>query len=155
VDGDQVAMGDHRIRLGSAAAQLPGRTELAEGSTERRGRPTRSTPQTPASFSPDGRDATPRRVDPSGMADPAAARLLDEFDRMHRRTIGQFQQAILMMYRKHQDQMDLIRNELCLSGPDQHARLAQRLLEIEDERQGLWKKLLSALWGDGPENGLR
>jgi pSer/pThr/pTyr-binding forkhead associated (FHA) protein len=247
VDGDRIAMGDHRIRIriGPAAAQLPARSELAEGPTDRRGRPARSTPRIPASPSPDGGDSIPRRVDTSGIADPVAARLLDEFDRMHRRTTGQFQQAILMMFRMHQDQMDLIRDELSrldrledelkalraetarddpprpprvalrlisgeppapppepdgpiekdrdrahptgrrpavdpvavgpdpgetepalpirrdrsgpefLSGPDQHARLAQRLLEIKDERQGLWRKLLSALSGDGPEDGLR
>jgi pSer/pThr/pTyr-binding forkhead associated (FHA) protein len=245
-DGDQITMGDHRlrIRLGPAAAQIPGRTGPAEGSTGWGGRPTPSTARTPASLSLDGGDAIPSRLDLSGIADPVTVRLLDEFDRMHRRTTGQFQQAILMMFRMHQDQMDLIRDELSrldrledelkalraetacyalprpprvtrrlvsgeastpppepdspietddgqahptgwkpavdpvtagpdrgerasalpsrqdriglesLSGPDQHALLAQRLAEIKDERQGLWKKLLSALTGDRSENGL-
>jgi pSer/pThr/pTyr-binding forkhead associated (FHA) protein len=37
------------------------------------------------------------------------------------------------------------------SDPDPHARLSQRLAEIQDERQGLWKRLLGTLTGGESE----
>jgi hypothetical protein len=175
-----------------------------------------------------------------------AAKLIEEFDRMHRRTTEQFQQALLMMFKMHQDQMDLFRDELSrikrledehkalqddigrlalpqasrpalrlvsgehsqstphlensemgesrpdpietsgwtssttpataalstsdssppiasrqaagdplkASDPDPHARLAQRLAEIQDERQGLWKRILASFGADGSEKNL-
>ena len=151
---------------------------------------------------------------------------------MHQQTTEQFRQAILMMFRMHQDQMDLIRDELSRldqleeeqralqaelargnhprpprttlrlvsgesgssprpleaprpprahpkaslpddegtaevapplasrrvdagppppSDPDPHARLSRRLAEIQDERQGLWKRLLGSLTGGESE----
>ncbi len=38
--------------------------------------------------------------------------------------------------------------------PFPHARLAQRIAEIQDERQGLWRRIMASLAGDGSGRGL-
>jgi pSer/pThr/pTyr-binding forkhead associated (FHA) protein len=107
-DRDEVAVGAHRfrVRLGSEAT----RTDLARTSSGHGGRPGR---------------VKADRIDLNGFTDPLTARLLQEFDRMHQRTTQQFQQALLMMFQMHQDQMGLIRDEL------------SRLDQLEEEQKRL------------------
>ena len=237
-DGDLIEIGDHRIRLRIGQAARPsGRSGLARRESSRAMHPAPGGDRT--SPGPGGRQGVEirSREDSTGPVDALTARLLDEFDRMHQRTTEQFQQAISMMFRMHQDQMGVIRDELSrldrledeqrslqaemargqssrpprvvlrlvaggpaasmhsphgavpprasiganrdslvvpdlvvrdrgednpptearqASGhhpspsepaPDPHARLSMRLAEIQDERQGLWKKLLGSLTG--------
>ena len=221
-DGDEIGLGDRRIRVRIGRAARPsGRKELARSPSNRGMRPASD------GDGPSGRPGTGaggqvgagREL--AATPDATTARLLEEFDRMHRRTTEQFQQAVLMMFRMHQDQMDLFREELsrldrledeqrslraelALGGPsrppleaprpaqggaapppsldgprparasprpggrpavapappaavrarveddphpDPHSRLSSRLAEIQDERQGLWKRLLGSLTG--------
>jgi pSer/pThr/pTyr-binding forkhead associated (FHA) protein len=141
-DGDKVGVGGHRfwVRVGSAARPTSGKG-LARWST---GRVVRTTSARLAP--PRGPDAA---VTPA--AGPEVASLLAEFDRMHQRTSEQFQQAILMMFKMHQDQMAVIRDELsridrleeelrslqaeqARVAPLTPSRVALRLVEGEDAR---------------------
>jgi pSer/pThr/pTyr-binding forkhead associated (FHA) protein len=226
-DGDEIELGEHRIRVRLGPIAWPsGRSGSAIPSRGQGGPP-----------APLGSEVgTVGRVleGPSGSLDPITERLFHQFDRMHQETTEQFRQAILMMFRMHQDQMELIRQELSRldqledelktlqaelargrssrpprtvlrlvsgdsgpsplpakatipvrahpgparssekgpaeipapvevalppgspravggppppSDPDPHARLSRRLAEIQDERQGLWKRLLGSLTG--------
>jgi len=235
-DGDEIGLGDHRfrVRVGPAAVRTPTRSDLARRPSGRGGLPSPTTAGHSTGLAAGGAESRGRPELP-GPVDSIAATLLDEFDRMHRRTAEQFQQAILLMFRMHQDQMDLFRDELARidrledeqrslkaemargnlerpprlslrlvsggpdasppspdgpaparsssegggeppiapapearargkdgppppgrqaagsrpspSDPDPHARLSRRLAEIQDEREGLWKKLLGSFTG--------
>ncbi|WP_435011855.1 FHA domain-containing protein (plasmid) [Tundrisphaera lichenicola] len=98
-DGDRIEIGGHQVgyRLGATST----RTDLAS--------------RAPTSLhSSNGRrvadDASIQsRIDLSGVADPVTARLLDELNRTNLRTADQFREAMLLMFRMHQDQMDMIR----------------------------------------------
>ena len=112
-DGDEIEMGEHRIRIRiGRAAQPSGRSELARRPRGQAGPPAparvvrSSGPGTEVGAVARGLD------DPRGSLDPITERLLDQFDRMHQQTTEQFRQAILMMFRMHQDQMESIRDEL-------------------------------------------
>lgn len=96
-DGDEVGVGGHRflVRLGPAARPDSGKG-LARWSSGREAL------STPSSLHPSPRTAE----------GPEVAELLAGFERMHQRTSDQFQQALLMMFQMHQDQMSLIRDEL-------------------------------------------
>ena len=241
-DGDEIGLGDQRlrIRIGPAAVRSPVRSDLARRSP---GRGVRHAPRTAGpstGLEERGGPETSGRPDRPMVVDPMAARLLDEFDRMHRRTTEQFQQALLMMFRMHQDQMEVIRDELSridrledelrslqaelaratlprpprialrlvsgepapalprpdvmplgrtspdpvegasrhpadalvppvemgpspanrsgegvpLPPPDLHARLAERIARIQNERQGMWKRIVASLTNDVTRQGL-
>ena len=236
-DGDQIGLGNHRIRVRiGRGAGTSGRSDLARRESGRGLRRASKLSGPAGSLGVRGKGDIEPRGDSGAMADASTARLLDEFDRMHQRTSDQFQQAILMMFRMHQDQMEVIRGELsrldrlddemralqselsrgnspppprvtlrlvageavnsppqpdeaspalkssrlgekgplaapaarvrgedpthpllpvlkASDGPpshqdiDAHTRLSRKLAEIQDERQGLWKKLLGSLTG--------
>jgi pSer/pThr/pTyr-binding forkhead associated (FHA) protein len=239
-DGDEIGLGGHRIRVRIGQAARPsGRSELATRSSGRGGRPARAGPGLPAGPGPEVGGGGRGLEDLKGSLDPVTERLFDQFERMHQQTTEQFRQAILMMFRMHQDQMGLIREELSrldqleeeqrslqaamargnhprpprtalrlvsgepassplpqevpgpararpeadrvpgrrpveapapeagsprglaqphasgqpgkdpllTSEPDPHDQLSRRLAEIQDERQGLWKRLLGSLTG--------
>jgi pSer/pThr/pTyr-binding forkhead associated (FHA) protein len=108
-DGDEIELGGHRIRIRLGRPARPGAGPNLVVMPKGRG----TLPETTAAGpSAERGDSGPGWQDLMGSADPTAARLFDEFRRMHQKTTEQFQQAILMMFRMHQDQMDLIREEL-------------------------------------------
>ena len=234
-DGDEIGLGSHRLRLRIGEAARPsGASELARRPQGEGGRPARADVGPSTDLGPKARDESRGIEDLKGSLDPVTERLFDQFDRMHQQTTEQFRQAILMMFRMHQDQMGLIRDELSRldrleeeqkliqaemargdrrpgpdratlrlvsgetvspplpltlkvpgpvqppeakpsetpvpvgsgpepagrravgappppSDPDPHARLSRRLAEIQNERQGLWKKLLGSLTGGESE----
>ena len=118
-DGDEVGVGAHRfrVRVGQAARPDSGKA-LARRSTGREVRPALARPGP----SP-GAAATP----PMDFGLDSAG-LMAEFDRMHQRTSEQFQQAILMMFKMHQDQMGVIRDEL-----SKIDRLEEELRSLQSE----------------------
>ena len=226
-DGDVIGLGDYRIRV---------RIRPTAPSIRRQGGDDRSSCRE-IQLASEGvhlpedldageeRRAEVRREVASATA-AIAASMVGEFDRMHQRTTQQFEQTILMMFQMHQDQMDVIRDELsrinrieeeqrflrteleqivhlrtppavlkmvsggpasasastpdldptrppkmagpCEGGPpfehqqvdagpspppdlDPHDRLTLRLAELQEERQGLWSRLLGTLTGGESE----
>jgi hypothetical protein len=226
-DGDEIGLGPHQIRVRVGQAARPsGHSELARRPQGEGGRPARLDVGPLRGVGPKIGAGGRGIEDLKGSLDPVTERLFEQFDRMHQETTEQFRQAILMMFRMHQDQMGLIRDELSRldrleeeqkllqaemarinhprpaqttlrlvsgepaspphpsqaprpvqahpetdqpsggrpsadrqpggappppSDPDPHARLSQRLAEIQDERQGLWKRLLGSLTGGESE----
>ena len=121
VDGAEIGVGRHRlrVRIGSTAVRVLARNELV------RRTPTPITPVVEARSLPPIPPLPPAPIRPVedvpdlrvpadrlGLSELTASKLLDNFERMHQRTTEQFQQAILMMFRMHQDQMDMFRGEL-------------------------------------------
>lgn len=119
-DGDEIRLGSHLIRIRFGRQARSG-VELVVMPKGERNRPQPSTFGPPANrgeFGPEWRDL-------ARTSDPSTAYLLDEFQRMHQKTTEQFEQAIMMMFRMHQDQMGLIRDEL------------SRLNQLEEELKAL------------------
>lgn len=129
-DGNEIELGRHRIQIRiGPPAQFSGGCELARRPRER------VTPPAPREFGPlsslgqnvgDGNQNLDKQ---RRSLDPVTERLFEQFDRMHQQTTEQFRQAILMMFRMHQDQMSLIRDEL------------SRLDSLEEERRALQTEL--------------
>ena len=230
-DGDELRIGEHRIRVRIGHAARPSaQSNLAKVSGTSKIRPASKRVKQPEEHG----EAARSRLEVAGGIDPMTARLLEEFSRMHQSTTEQFQQALLMMFRMHQDQMKVIRDGLTRldrleeeqqslqaelarihqdrpprlalrlvsgepvadhpqslgpaaeeaesvrppaisptvassptvqgsfdqaatsfqPGVDPHTRLARRIAEIQNERQGLWKKLFASLTGEHLEKGV-
>ena len=123
-DGDEIGLGPHRIRVRLGRAARPSaRSNLSRVSETSTIRSIPIETNVPADRS---------RLEATGGIDPMMSRLLDEFDRMHQRTTEQFQQALLMMFRMHQDQMKVIREEL------------SRLDQLEEEQKSLQTESLAS-----------
>ncbi len=125
-DGDVIGLGGHRIRVRLGRAERPSaRSNLARMPGTRVARPVPCRTAGLAGLDEAGRS----RLELPGGLDPTTVRLLDEFNRMHQGTTEQFQQAILMMFRMHQDQMGVLRDAL------------SRLDRLEDEQKSLRAEL--------------
>lgn len=122
-DGDELRIGHHRIRvrLGPSASRPAHRGSV-------------SIRQLDLSQPPDRPQFVTNELMPAGT-DALLAPLLREFGQMQERMADQFQQALMMMFQvfsgMHQDQMNLIREELA------------RLHQLTEEQHALQAELAS------------
>jgi pSer/pThr/pTyr-binding forkhead associated (FHA) protein len=114
--GDEIVIGPHRLRfrLGPVPEPVPG-TNLARFAPVPSVQPVAMPvvpPSSPSLIIDSGDSAVSKDVLAAPLDWTSANKLLEEFDRMHQRTVDQFQQAIMLMFQMHQEQMDSVRDEL-------------------------------------------